>query len=111
MDATSLNLSRSTVTETEAVLRAPAVPLVTHTPFFSAWSPCDQLTEGWSQHWTESNNPICGLLRIDGSTYRFSGREQWDVPAMRQISVRVHATRTEYVFEAAGIRLKAEFLS
>ena len=30
-----------------AFLRAPATPLAVVTPFFSIWSPCDQLFDCW----------------------------------------------------------------
>ena len=91
--------------------RPPAVPLVTHDPYFSAWSFSDELTETEVRHWTGTNYGLCGLARIDGQTYRCIGTFPREVEAMSQTSLEVTATRTTYAFEAAGIRLALTFLS
>lgn len=91
--------------------RPPAVPLVTHDPYFSAWSFSDQLTDSWSKHWTGANHALCGLARIDGTTYRFMGQLPRDVPPMKQTGVDVLPTRTIYTFEAGGVELKLTFLT
>jgi hypothetical protein len=54
---------------------------------------------------------MAGMLRIDGVAYRFMGSLPNDVPAMEQVGLEVHATRTVYRFEAAGVALEVEFLS
>jgi hypothetical protein len=66
----------------EFTLRAPAVPLILSDPNFSIWSPFDQLTQGNSQHWTGTDHPIIGALRVDGKTYRFMGK---DKPALQSV--------------------------
>ena len=35
-------------------LRAPAVPIILSDPYLSIWSPYDKLTDGSTQHWTNS---------------------------------------------------------
>lgn len=93
-------------------LRPPAVPLVTHTPYFSAWCRTDLLTKSWARHWTGGPNPMCGMLRIDGVSYRFLGASIPDkAEAMAQVDLTVLPTRTVYEFEAAGVGLTLEFLS
>ncbi|MBQ1634453.1 MAG: DUF4964 domain-containing protein, partial [Bacteroidaceae bacterium] len=57
-------------------LRLPAVPLVVNDPYFSVWSTYDQLTDGPTRHWTEHEKPLLGLLRVDGTVYRFLGAQQ-----------------------------------
>ena len=93
-----------------AVLRPPAVPLVTHDPYFSVWSTSDRLTHDWTKHWTGTTQPMSGLARVDGRTYRFMG--QWrDTDPMEQKALAVTPTRTTYTFEGGGVQLALSFLS
>jgi hypothetical protein len=91
--------------------RAPAVPLVTHSPYFSIWSASDELTSANTTHWTGKEQQLSGLVRVDGTAYRFMGAEPKKLPAMRQVSLLITPLRTEYGFEAGGIRLAATFLT
>ena len=57
-------------------LRLPSVPIVVNDPYFSIWSPYDELNEGDTHHWTNDEKPLEGLLRVDGTTYRFMGSQE-----------------------------------
>jgi hypothetical protein len=91
--------------------RPPATPLVTHNPYFSAWSTTDHLTDSWPKHWSGVDQEMSGIARIDGKAYRFVGPEPANVPAMEQLGVVVWATRTIYQFLGGGIQLSVTFLS
>jgi len=62
-------------TEFSSSLRAPAYPLVTVDPYFSAWSFTDNLYDDVVRHWTEKQFGFIGAIRVDGETYRFLGTE------------------------------------
>jgi hypothetical protein len=92
-------------------LRPPAVPLITHDPYFSVWSFNDQLHQDWPKHWTGIVHALCGLVRIDNRTYRYMGNGPDGAEAMKQTSLQVLPTRTIYQFESGGVRLTLTFLS
>jgi hypothetical protein len=91
--------------------RPPAVPLVAHNPYFSIWSMADRLTDQDTKHWTGARQPIAGLARIDGKTYRFMGALPRDVPAMEQVSLAVTPTQTIYTFRADQVTLTVAFFT
>ncbi len=90
-------------------LRCPAIPLITHTPYFSVWSPDDLPNRTDTCHWTGKPQPITGTLKVGERTYGFLGKDT--VPPMSTVSVEVSACSTEYMLESPEVRLKLEFTS
>src|SRR5580658_9374082 len=91
--------------------QAPAVPLVAHSPYFSIWSVSDTLNGTNTRHWTGSEQRLSGLLRLDGKTYRYMGADPQNVPAMKQVSLRISPLHTDYAFEEGGARLQVTFFT
>lgn len=57
-------------------LTPPSWPLVTIDPYTSAWSPADRLYDAGVEHWTGKPFPLVGVLTVDGTEYRFLGKEK-----------------------------------
>jgi hypothetical protein len=91
--------------------RPPAVPLIAHDPYFSVWSMADKLTDQNTRHWTGRQQPIFGLARIDGKTWRFMGDDPREIPAMEQTSLDVTPTHTSYRFQAGLVTLSVSFFT
>ena len=91
-------------------LRPPAVPLVTHDPYFSTWSLSDRLADDWPRHWTGAVTGMGGMARIDGKSYRFMGAIP-NVAIMEQTGLEVTPTRTIYQFGQDGVGIRLTFMS
>ncbi len=97
--------------QSPSLFRPPAVPLVTHDPYFSIWSSNDRLTDGWPRHWTGRTHAMASMVRIDGRSLRTMGSEPRRVPAMPQTNLETFPTRTVYTFAGEGVELRLIFLS
>ena len=94
-----------------ADFRPPAVPLVTHDPYFSIWSAADRLTDAPTTHWTGKPHRLNSLLRVDGRSFRLLGDEPADCPALPQVGLEVLPTRTICRFANDQIQLTLTFTS
>jgi hypothetical protein len=94
-----------------ADFRPPAVPLVTHDPYFSIWSMADRLTDAPTKHWTGTVQSLTSLVRVDGTSYRVMGVEPRGIAPLEQTHVEVRPTTTLYEFAGAGIQLTLTFMT
>ena len=91
--------------------RPPAVPLVTHDPYFSIWSTNDQLNAGPTRHWTGKAQRLTGLIRVDGKIFRWMGDAPRSAAPLPQTGLSLTPTHTVYQFAGQGILLEITFLS
>lgn len=87
----------------------PAVPLITHDPYFSIWS-CGMLpTADETRHWTGAEKMFQGDVKIDGVQMRWLSRTGRRPMAVKAINVT--PLHTQYVMEEMGVRLTITFTS
>lgn len=92
------------------IKKAASIPLITHDPFFSVWSPSDCLYERDTMHWSGQIQKLKAAIVIDGREYVFLGcKEENDY--IPQKSIDVTATATEYLFENEDVILRCRFTS
>ncbi|HOR70152.1 MAG TPA: DUF5127 domain-containing protein [Verrucomicrobiota bacterium] len=109
--ASALLMSLAVSTFASDHLRPPAVPIVTHDPYFSIWSPADQLTDADTIHWTGKPRRLTSLVRIDGKAFRLMGTSPTHVPPLPQTWQRVNPTQTHYVFAGEGVVVALDFMT
>jgi len=95
----------------QAALRAPAVPLAAHDPYFSIWCAGDRLTDVETTHWTGKPHRLQGMVQIDGRTFRVLGASPSSTPALLQTDLQIRPTRTIASFAGNGIGLRLTFLT
>jgi len=91
--------------------RPPSVPLVVHSPYFSIWSPGDWLTDKNTESWTGTPQQLNSLIRIDGKAFRLMGVEPRDVPAFKQVSIKVLPLRTIAKFTDGAVEVTMTFMT
>ena len=87
--------------------RLPALPLIANDPYFSVWLPADKPTDTNTVHWTGASKALRGTLVVDGTRYRFLGRN--GVRAAETLDVRVTPTKTCFVMQAGPVQLDVTF--
>ncbi|BDI28855.1 hypothetical protein CCAX7_009060 [Capsulimonas corticalis] len=105
----ALTLAAPAAAAPPPAFRPPATPLVTSDPFLSIWSKADRLTDKTTQHWTNREQPLVSLVRIDGKSYRIMGATPASLPALPQTSVQVLPTRTIYQFANESVHVTLTF--
>jgi hypothetical protein len=95
----------------ETMRRPPAVPLVTIDPYTSIWSFTDRLHDDWPRHWTGTKMALYAVVRIDGVAWRLMGGAEWLPLAAEQITCRVRATKTEYLFRCGAVEVGLDFVT
>ena len=93
------------------LLRPPAVPLVTHDPYFSIWSETNKLYSSDTRHWTGREQRLSAMVRVDGETLRLMGAEPEESASLRQTSVVVLPTRTLYTFANDKVQVQMMFVT
>jgi hypothetical protein len=107
-----LLLAAAVASAAQTAFRPPAVPLVTHDPYFSVWAMSDRLADERTKHWTGAPHGMVGMVRVDGRAYRLMGQSHNPLPGpMPQTGLEVTPTRTVYRFEAGGVALALTFMS
>lgn len=88
----------------------PAYPLFVKDPFFSVWSPSDELNGGDTIFWTGARRRTLGAVYADGKAYAFMGL----IPGaekLEQKKVTLTAFSTEYEFTSDAFDLTVRFTS
>jgi hypothetical protein len=57
----------------DAAFRPPAIPLVTTDPYLQSFVMGDTATDGVVKHWDQRDKEMLGMIRIDGTVYRYLG--------------------------------------
>ncbi len=89
----------------------PAIPLLTADPYLSSWSEHGRLTDDWPRHWSGAITGMCGMVRIDGTPYRFCGPLPGTVAAAHEVARTVRPLSSSFVFLEAGVEFTVEFAS
>ena len=89
-------------------LRPPAIPLITIDPYFSIWSPDENINFAPTEMWSGKQKTILGTVTIDGKKYLFLGYHR-DILKIDQVALDIDVLSTTTVFENEKITLTAKF--
>ncbi len=98
--------------------RYPAVPLITCDPYFNVWSMSDKLNDDYPRHWTNMQNPLTGIITVDGKEKIFMGKKRhnpfyhkyFGTPEkIEQTDLKVTPLKTIYTFRDDKIELEITF--
>lgn len=87
----------------------PALPLITHDPYFSLWDLGPSPVADEIKHWSGVEKSLRGTVTIDGLLLRWLGRVGRRPMHLKEINVT--PLSTEYVMEELGVRLTVRFTS
>ena len=87
----------------------PAIPLITHDPYFSIWDCGTVPTSGDTRHWSGVEKRIRGIISVDGCKMNFLGAGA--NPAIPVKNIEVTPLSTIYTYEAHGVVLEVKFTS
>jgi len=99
------------ISQKDGNFRAPSVPLVAHDPYFSIWSPGNNLYDCETVHWTGKIQPLHSIIRIDGTAYRVMGSQPSELAPIKQTGVAIFPTRTIYKFQNDLIAFDMMFIT
>ena len=98
--------------------RYPAIPLITCDPYFNVWSMSDKLNDDFPRHWTGMQNPLTGIITVDGKDKVFMGKKRhnpfyhkfFGTPEnIEQTNLVVTPLKTIYTFKDEAVELEITF--
>ena len=91
------------------VSKAPAYPLITHSPYFSIWSFTDTVNASTTKHWTGADNPLNLKVNVDGNEYALIGKGNGVNAIQKKLDIT--ATQTSYQFDCGQLNVQVKFTS
>lgn len=87
----------------------PAIPLLTHDPYFSIWSTSDNPTTSTTKHWTKERKRLEMYIQIDGTDYQLLSRGEGK--NAEWLGTEVRPTVTEYRYRVNSRQVRLRFCS
>ena len=95
--------------------KLPSYPLFLKDPYFSLWSPTDELNASFPKVWWGETKPAYGFVRTEEGTFCFLGEAEkvlpFGVKKAVQTAIDVTSFTTDYLFKAGKAVLKLSFVS